>query len=132
MTHAGFGRCRDHARDPRADPPQPPSKTTPPPGSPPTPFALAGLIRDKRKRTASLAVDVPGPGTLVLGGRGVVGGQQAVGAAGSAKLLVKATGKTKRALRRRQGRVAVEVTFTPTGGDASTQARTGTLVKASR
>jgi hypothetical protein len=85
-------------------------------------FTLGAPIRNKKKGTARLPVTVPGPGTLTLTGSGVVkrlsapaSKSVAVGA-GTAKLVIKARGKTKRKLNRRgKAQVKVRVTYAPPG-----------------
>jgi hypothetical protein len=94
-------------------------------------FSFGKLKRNKKRGTAKLAVSLPGAGTLSLSGKGVVArAARAISAAGSVNLLVKAKGKRKRTLDR-TGKVKVraKVTFTPTGGDPNTQAKTVKLIK---
>jgi hypothetical protein len=80
-------------------------------------------------------VRVPGAGTLSLSGKGVVpqprgGKARVISGAGTVKLLVKAKGKRKRKLNRTGiVKVKAKVTFTPTGGDPNTRAKTVKLVK---
>jgi hypothetical protein len=93
-------------------------------------FALGDLRRNTRKGTATLTVTgVPNPGELVLAGKGVktarAGGAviaKTVTAPGDVKLKIRATGKKKRRLNA-TGKVKLNlaVTYTPTGGDPSTQ-----------
>jgi hypothetical protein len=80
-------------------------------------FTLGKLKRNKRKGTAKLTVNVPGPGTLALGGKGVKPQQPSVAGGGSPKLKIQAAG-TKRKKLKRAGKVKLKtrVTFTPTGG----------------
>jgi hypothetical protein len=95
-------------------------------------FTVAGTKRNKKRGTATLTVDVPNAGDLVLSGKGVKtqrAGRGAVAsktvtAAGTVKLLIKAKGKKKRKLNT-TGKVKVnpKVTYTPTGGDPSTQSK---------
>jgi hypothetical protein len=95
-------------------------------------FGLGEVKRNKKKGTATLTVDVPNPGELALSGKGVktqragsgAVASKAVTAAGTVKLLIKAKGKKKRKLNTR-GKVKVnpKVTYTPTGGDPSTQSK---------
>jgi subtilisin-like proprotein convertase family protein len=94
-------------------------------------FTLGAVTRNKKKGTARLTVNVPGPGELALSGNGVKTADTAgavaaktVPAAGKVRLLIRAKGKKKRKLNE-TGKVKVmpSVTFTPTGGDPSTQAR---------
>jgi hypothetical protein len=98
-----------------------------PPARPSNAFTLAGLTRNKKKGTASLKVNVPNPGELIGSGNGAK--VAAAGAriskavtAGTAQLLIKAEGKKKRKLNE-TGKVKlnVAVTYTPSGGDPSTQ-----------
>jgi hypothetical protein len=93
-------------------------------------FTLDKAKLNKKKGTATLAIDVPNPGELTGSGKGVkVAG--AAGAvisksvpAGPAQLLIKAKGKKKKKLNE-TGKVKlnVAVTYTPTGGDPATQSR---------
>jgi hypothetical protein len=75
--------------------------------------------------TATFTATVPNPGDLTASGNGVKAAaavtSKAVGA-GPAQLLIKAKGKKKRKLNE-TGKVKlnVAITYTPTGGDPSTQ-----------
>jgi hypothetical protein len=90
-------------------------------------FSLGTLTRNRKKGTATLTVTLPNPGELTGSAAGVT--VSAAGAttrkpvaAGTATLLVKATGKKKRKLRRKgRAKVKLVVTYTPTGGDPSSQ-----------
>jgi hypothetical protein len=93
-------------------------------------FTLAGIQRNKKKGTAIATFNLPNPGQLVGSGKGAkvsvarVGGVGSVAApSGPSQLLIKAKGKKKTKLNR-TGRVklALLITYTPTGGDPSTQA----------
>lgn len=100
------------------------------------------MKKNKGEGTALLTVFVPGPGTLVLTGKGLVKQRPApvsgservaariVNAAGTLKLKVRPKGKKKRKLDR-TGKVKVQanVTYTPTGGEPNTQAKQARLVK---
>ncbi len=100
-----------------------------------------GKVKDhKHNGTATIAVKVPGPGTLSLTGKGIktqrTGGavaSKAVTAAGTVKLPVKPKGKTKRKLSKRgKAKVKVTVTYTPHGdivGDPNTQTKRVKLIK---
>ena len=110
---------------------------TPPPGNS---FSFGKLKRNKKKGTAKLTVNVPGPGTLTLAGKGVVGQRPAhrrgaaaaktVSAAGHVKLLIKAKGNAKKKLKKKgKAKVKIKVTFTPTGGDPNAQSKTIKLIK---
>jgi hypothetical protein len=103
-------------------------------------FSFGGVTRQKRKGTARLAVVVPAPGTLVLGGTGVkaqqAGGavaQKTVSAAGRVDLLVKASGKAVRKLKRTgKATVTPSVTYTPfldISGDPNTQSTKVKLIR---
>jgi hypothetical protein len=94
-------------------------------------FTLGKAKRNTKRGTATLTVEVPNPGVLALDGKGVksaaAGGARAaksVPAAGEVTLLIKARGKSKRKLDE-TGKVKVKptITYTPTGGDPSTQSR---------
>jgi hypothetical protein len=86
-------------------------------------FSLGKLKKNKNKGTALLTVDVPGPGTLTLGGTGVKA-QRSAGAtiskevtkAGPVTLKVKAKGKKKtKLLDNGKVKVKAQVTYTPSG-----------------
>jgi subtilisin-like proprotein convertase family protein len=94
-------------------------------------FTLGAISRNKKKGTATLKVNVPNPGELALSGKGLTTARAAgavvaktVPTAGEVKLLIRARGKKKRRLNE-TGKVKVKptITYTPTGGDPSTQSR---------
>lgn len=91
-------------------------------------FGLGDVKRNKKRGTATLTVDIPNPGELALSGKGVKSAgavaAKSVPEAGQVKLLIKAKGKQKRTLNE-TGKVKIKpkVTYTPTGGDPSTQSR---------
>ena len=110
--------------------------------SPSNLFALGKLQMNKKKGIAFLLVNVPGPGELGLSGKGV----QPIGGAGIARKslavsggearlrIAPAKGKKGRKVRSKleskgKARVLVQVTYTPTGGTANTQATKLKLVK---
>jgi hypothetical protein len=94
--------------------------------SPSNTFTLGSTTRNKKKGTATLTATVPNPGVLALSGNGVkTAGARisvAVAAPGAVQLLIKAQGKKKRKLTDK-GKVKLSptITYTPTGGDPSTQ-----------
>jgi hypothetical protein len=103
-------------------------------------IAFGGVKRNRSKGTATLAVDVPGAGTLSLTGKGVkaqrIGGaarvSKAVSAAGRVKLRIKAKGKKKRKLNQTgKVKVKVKVTYRPTGvsGAPNTRSKRVKLIK---
>ena len=101
-------------------------------GEPPSnAFTIEGLSRNRKKGTAKLTVNVPGPGVLALGGHGVKPQRpiarrpvraKPVAAAGRVHLLVKAKGSKKRKLKK-SGKVKLKlsITYTPTGGSPASQ-----------
>jgi hypothetical protein len=100
------------------------------PDPPANEFTFGRVKRDRGKGTAVLAVQVPGPGDLVLAAsRKVKAGEARAEAAGKATVPIRAAGKAKRKLRR-AGKVTVRatVTFTPDGGDPNTES-TSVLLK---
>jgi hypothetical protein len=105
----------------------PPGPSTPSAPSVPVPsnrFTLGRLKLVPRKGTATLSVALPGAGSVSLGGKGIKPVSTRVAEATTAKLSVRLTGKAKVALRRTgKATVLAEVTFTPSGGAPSAQAR---------
>ncbi|HEX6666975.1 MAG TPA: hypothetical protein VF081_10325 [Solirubrobacterales bacterium] len=96
-------------------------------------FTLGKLKLNRKKGTATLAVTVPGAGSLGLAGKGVRQVSRSTASAATVQLTVKLTGKAKRKLLASgKAKVRVSVTFMPTGGDATTQARALVLKKALR
>jgi hypothetical protein len=86
-------------------------------------FTFAGLSRDRHLGTASLTIDAPNPGTLALAGKGLRKSQtKNLAVPASVIFPIAATGKFKRRLGR-TGKTTLHVsaTFTPVGGDPSTQ-----------
>jgi hypothetical protein len=100
-------------------------------------FTVGGATKNKRKGTATLTVNVPGPGEISISGKGVKAASAAgasaaatVTAPGAVTLLVKATGKKRKKLNRSgKVKVAPSLSYTPTGGDPSTQSTTLKLKK---
>jgi hypothetical protein len=97
--------------------------------SPSNAFSIVGTQRNKKKGTATLTATVPNPGELIGSGKGVkVAGasgaviSKTVTAPGKVKLTIRAKGKKKATLNE-TGKVKVKpnITYTPTGGDPSTQ-----------
>jgi DNA-binding beta-propeller fold protein YncE len=102
-------------------------------------FRLGKLDRNEAKGTAKLTLRVPGPGQLVLKGKGlkkqrpvgsVGNASKTVKGAGKVKLLIKTKGK-KRTKLAKTGKVKVnaKVTYTPTGGTLGTQTKKLKLIK---
>jgi hypothetical protein len=94
--------------------------------SPSNAFNPGAVTRNRKKGTANLALNLPNPGELTASGNGVKAASGALTSksvgAGEAQLLIKAKGKKKRKLNE-TGKVKlnVAVTYTPTGGDPSSQ-----------
>lgn len=85
-------------------------------------FRFAGLVRNRRNGYAVLLVHVPGPGRLVLKGRGVRRLARSARGAGRVRLPVKPKVRLRHFLKRHgKGRIRVEVTFTPLGGVPKTR-----------
>jgi hypothetical protein len=98
-------------------------------------FILGGTTRNKKRGTATLTVNIPNPGELTGSGKDVkVAGtaviSKTVTAPGDVKLTIRAKGKKKRKLND-TGKVKVnpKITYTPTGGDPSTQSKNLKLKK---
>jgi hypothetical protein len=109
----------------------------PPPPPPPNAFTFGRLKRNTQRGTATQAVKVPGPGTLSLRGKGIktprpgaATASTVVNAAGTVKLLIRATGAKRQRLNRTGTvMIRVSITFTPTGGVANTKSRRIKLIK---
>lgn len=91
-------------------------------------FSLGKAKLNKKNGTATLTVNVPNPGELTGAGKGVKVASAAVisktVAAGNVKVTIKTKGKKKTTLNE-TGKVKVKpkITYTPTGGDPSTQSK---------
>ena len=101
--------------------------------APPNDFTIGAPIPNRSRGTAKLPVTVPGPGTLALGGRGVVPvhakSSKDIGA-GTTKLTVRTAGHARRRLRRHgSATVHPTVTYTPSGGRARTKFKRVRLVR---
>jgi hypothetical protein len=98
--------------------------------TPSSTFRTGKLTRNKRKGTATLTVELPGPGTLSLGGKGLVGRQRPVGSAETVTLVIKARGGVARKLTRK-GRVKLRasISYSAVGADSNTVTRPIKLVK---
>jgi hypothetical protein len=83
-------------------------------------FRIASTQRNKKRGTATITVELPNPGDLTATGIGARASK--VVAAGTAQIIVNATGKKKRKLQKRgKVKLPVSLTYTPTGGNASSQ-----------
>jgi streptogramin lyase len=104
---------------------------TPPPPDNCDTFELGKPDKNKRKGTADLTATVPCPGTAELAKtKKVKGDEETAEAEGDVELLVKAKGKAKRRLNKKgKAKVKAEVTYTPDGGDPSTESKKVKLKK---
>jgi len=85
-------------------------------------FTLGNAARNKKKGTATIAVTVPGPGSLAVSGASLKSTQGAATTPGTVTLLLKARGKAKKKLRSTgKAKVKAAVTYAPAGGDPRTQ-----------
>jgi hypothetical protein len=105
-----------------------------PPPPPSNAITRGKLTLNKSNGTGKLAINVPGPGTLVAVGKGkkkkLKRANLAVTAAGTVKLPLNPNGAGKKALNSTgKLKTGVDVTFTPTGGTAATQTYKVTLKK---
>jgi hypothetical protein len=111
----------------------------PPPATEPSnQFSFGGVKLNKHMGTATLSVNVPGPGTLSVTGNNVkprplgrgASVSKTVTAAGTVKLLIEAKGKAKKKLEKTaRAKVKVKVTYTPTGGSSNAQSEGVKLIK---
>lgn len=109
-----------------------------PPAAPPVSnrFAFGKARLNKKRGSASLAIRVPAPGLLkstvgrAASHRAGASVANFVGAAGTVKIPIAASGKIEKKLDRTgRVKVTVKVTFTPNGGTAATKSRNVTLIK---
>jgi hypothetical protein len=94
-------------------------------------FSLGKATKNKRKGTAKLEVNIPGPGAVELAeSRNVRGANTRAESAGTVTLPVRSRGKARKRLDQ-QGTVtvAVKVTFSPDGGDPAVKRARIKLVK---
>ncbi len=82
---------------------------------------FAGLVKNRRNGSAVLFVRVPGPGRVILKGRGVRRLARSARRAMRVRLPVKPKVRLRHFLKQHgKGRIRVEVTFRPTGGEPRT------------
>jgi hypothetical protein len=87
------------------------------PATPTNAISVSRATADRKRGTSTLIVTVPGPGHLALSGKEVLATSLDTAAAGTVELTIRPKARQRRTLRRRgKLRVAVKVTFTPTGG----------------
>ena len=105
----------------------PPTETPPtetPPSKPSNAFTIGKAELNTKKGTAKLPVNVPGAGSVSLQGKDVKPASKSATGASEVKLKVKAKGGLRDTLQDKgKAKASVDVTFTPTGGDANTQSK---------
>jgi hypothetical protein len=89
-------------------------------------FTLGSVTRNKKKGTATLSLTLPNPGDLAVSGTGattaLVAGASSAVSAGATSLRIKATGKKRKKLSSTgKVKLTLAITYTPTGGDPSSQ-----------
>jgi DNA-binding beta-propeller fold protein YncE len=85
-------------------------------------FDIGLLKRDRRRGTASLAVKVPGPGSVLVRGKQIKRARVDPEAAGVVGLPIRSRGKARRGLNRQgKARVRASVTYTPVNGGPNTR-----------
>jgi NHL repeat len=90
---------------------------SPAPTLPSNKFRFAGLVKNRGNGSAVLYVRVPGPGRVILHGRGFRRVARSVRLAKRVRLPIKPKIPLKRFLKQHgKARIRVEVTFEPTGG----------------
>jgi hypothetical protein len=108
-------------------------------------FSLGKVEQHRGNGTATIPVEIPGPGSISLAGRGVKakrGGPEAAASmvvthAGTVKLRIKAKGKARRRLNHAgRTKVTAKITYTPNGtaagdvvGDPKTRTKRVKLIK---
>jgi hypothetical protein len=87
-------------------------------------FGFGELKLDRSRGTASLAVNVPGPGRLRLRGKGVKSIQRQPEAGGIVSLQIRPRSGTRRALNLEgKARVRVRITYVPSDGGPHTKTK---------
>ena len=93
-------------------------------------FTIGRLSLNRRKGTGTLLVKVPGPGKLVLSGKGVRKTSRRAKRAGQVKLAIRAQGATRRNLAKGgRARVKLAIAFTPEGGSALVKGKKVKLIE---
>jgi PKD domain-containing protein len=91
-------------------------------------FSIGRLKLNRRKGTGRLTVAVPGPGKLVLSGRGVRKVERRAVGAGSVVLPVGTRGSARKRLRRRgELKLKLRVAFAPEGGSTAVRTKRAKL-----
>jgi len=114
--------------------PPPPAQAVAP-ARPSNVFGFGKVIHNRRRGIASLPVRVPGPGSLLLGGKGLIarrgpGSALVLGGAGTVRLAIVAAGHKETTLERTgRAKLVAKVTYIPAGGDPLTKMKKIALVK---
>jgi hypothetical protein len=100
----------------------------------PSPFfgriGVKRLKLDKKKGTATLLVNVSGPGKLTISGKGAKKAARFSHGAGVVKLPIKPVGKAKKSLARAgRAKLRLKLQFVPSGGSAEQLTKKLTLIK---
>jgi hypothetical protein len=104
--------------------------TASPPGAACSVFEIGALARNRKKGKGTLTVTVPGSGLLAAAGKGLKRTSAGATASGDVTLSLKASGKAKRKLARSgKAKLKITLSWTPTGGTASTQTDKLKLIK---
>jgi sugar lactone lactonase YvrE len=123
---------KDFAHVERFGEPGTPSAPCTPP-APSNEFKIGKLKLNRKRGTATLLVEVPGAGTVLLRGKGLRRVTRSARRAGRILLPVRPVGRFKRRLDRTGVvRLRALLTYTPTGGSAATQAKKLALRKTLR
>jgi hypothetical protein len=105
-----------------------PAPTLPGSTPPSNAFSFGKLKRNRKKGTARLQVQVPGPGVLVLSGKKVKWATVAADGGGTYQLAIVPKRKLARALQWRES-AKTSIAFTPTGGTANSRTRPVKLIR---
>jgi hypothetical protein len=135
----GFARVERFGEPGTPIPPCPPASAPPAAApiatqaAPSNNFKFGKLTLNTKKGTATLSVKVPGPGSLVLKGKGIHTAKHTAKKSGNVKLPVKLAGGAKRKLLAGgKAEVVAKVAFTPTAGTPLTKKKALTLKKTLR
>ena len=117
--------CENVSFPPAPPPPAPPPPGPPPTGEPSNDFSFGKVKRNKRRGTAKLPVNVPGPGAIDLARtKKVKGAEERAEAGGTVRLTIKPGPKAKKKLNLTgKARVSAAVTYLPDGGEPNTDSK---------
>ena len=92
-------------------------------------FSFAGTTRNKKKGRVTTTVNIPGPGTVAVGGKGLKVESRSSEAGAVALGIIPNKKTRKKLLAKGKARVTASFTYTPNGGSANTQPETVKLIK---